>query len=65
LKQLFKSAEAWIVAGLQGGENFDLEVMSLPGGSVIAVLLWLCASALTTLKRGAPQYRAVDDAIDS
>jgi hypothetical protein len=43
---------ARIAAGVQGvGANFDFEVLSLPGGSVIAVLLWLCASSMAAVKR--------------
>ncbi len=35
------------------GGSFDPEVLSLPGGSVIAICLWLYASAVATSKRGA------------
>ncbi len=41
------------------GASFDPEVLSLPGGSIIAVLLWLYASTRLTLKRGAPSVRSV------
>ena len=41
------------------GASFDPEVLSLPGGSIIAVLLWLYASTRLTLKRGAPSIRSV------
>jgi len=42
------------------GGGFDPEVLSLPGGSIIAVCLWLYASTRVTLKReGAPPARSV------
>jgi hypothetical protein len=33
------------------GANFDPEILSLPGGSIIAVILWAYASTMLTLKR--------------
>jgi hypothetical protein len=39
------------------GGSFDPEVLSLPGGSIIAVLLWLYASSRMTLKRRSPPDR--------
>jgi hypothetical protein len=36
--------------------NVDLEVLSLPGGSVFAVVLWLCA----TVGRATFRYRTLD-----
>jgi hypothetical protein len=41
------------------GASFDPEVLSLPGGSIIAVLLWLYANTRLTLQRGAPSIRTV------
>ena len=41
------------------GGGFDPEVLSLPGGSIIAVCLWLYASTRMTLKREAPAVRSV------
>jgi hypothetical protein len=62
MKQLIKSGAARIAATIQRrGANFDFEVLSLPGGSVIAPLLWLCASTIGTPKRISPQYRVVDE----
>jgi hypothetical protein len=62
MKQLIESGAARIAAGIQRvGENFDFEVLSLPGGSVIAALLWLYASTMGTPKRTGPQYRVVDE----
>jgi hypothetical protein len=36
------------------GAGFDPEVLSLPGGSFIAVLLWLYAATAANLHRHAP-----------
>jgi len=36
------------------GSGFDPEVLSLPGGSFIAVLLWLYAATAANLHRPAP-----------
>jgi hypothetical protein len=41
-----------IAARLQTiGGSFDPEVLALPGGSIIAVFLWLHAGAVQTWKR--------------
>ena len=62
MKQLIESGAARIAAGIQClGVNFDFEVLSLPGGGVIAALLWIYASTMGTLKRTGPQYRVVDE----
>jgi len=62
MKQLIESGAAWIAAGIQSvGANFDFEVLSLPGGSVIAALLWLYSSTMGTPKRTGPQDRVVDE----
>ena len=37
------------------GAGFDPEVLSLPGGSFIAVLLWLYAAAAANLHRAPPR----------
>ena len=40
------------------GGSFDPEVLSLPGGSIIAMVLWLyAASAMVALKRAATRRR--------
>jgi hypothetical protein len=63
MKELIESGAARIAAGIQRfGAHFDFEVLSLPGGGVIAALLWLCASTKGTLKRIRPQFRVVDEA---
>lgn len=47
MKQLINFGAARIGAAIQNvGAKVDFEVLSLPGGSLIAVLLWLYASAL-------------------
>lgn len=47
-----ESSAGRIAARLQSiGGGFDPEVLSLPGGSVIAVFLWLYASAMVGLHR--------------
>jgi hypothetical protein len=38
--------------------NVDFEVMSLPSGSLIAVLLWLYAIAISSIRRAATEMRA-------
>jgi hypothetical protein len=53
-----ESSAGRIAARIQSiGANFDADVLSLPGGSVLAVFLWLYASAMVTLKRGASYKR--------
>jgi hypothetical protein len=55
-----ESSAGRIAARIQSiGVSFDPEVLSLPGGSVIAVCLWLYASTALTLKRGAARKRPV------
>jgi len=62
MKQLIESGAARIAAGIQRfGAHFDFEVLSLPGGSVIAAILWLCASTKGTPKRIGQQYPVVDE----
>src|ERR1700730_4229171 len=43
--------------------NVDFEVLSLPGGSLIAVLLWLYATAMGSVRRAATQVRAAGSRI--
>jgi hypothetical protein len=52
-----------IAARIQSiGGNFNPEVLSLPGGSIIAILLWLyAASTLVSLNhRAQPEPRPVE-----
>ena len=49
-----ESGAGRIAARIQSiGAGFDPEVLSLPGGSIIAVCLWLYASTAVALKRDA------------
>jgi hypothetical protein len=49
-----ESSAGRIAARIQSiGVGFDPEVLSLPGGSAIAVFLWLYASTVMSLKRSA------------
>ena len=41
------------------GGSFDPEVLSLPGGSIIAICLWLYASTRVTLNRDPASARSV------
>ena len=60
MRELIESGAARLAAGIHSaGANIDFEVLALPGGSVLALLLWLYASALATMKRLAPAYRLV------
>jgi hypothetical protein len=38
--------------------HIDFDVLSLPGGSLIAVVLWLYASAGSSMRRASMQLRA-------
>src|ERR1700738_2699880 len=59
MKQFFKETQAVIGAVIQDiCLNVDLEVVSLPGGSLIAVLLSLCAIAMGSTRCAATQNRA-------
>jgi len=49
-----ESSAGRIAARIQAiGAGFDPDVLALPGGSVIAVCIWLYGNAATSLKRGA------------
>ncbi len=54
-----ESSAGWIAARIQTiGAGFDPEVLSLPGGSIIAAFLWLYAGAALRMKRGVPRQAA-------
>jgi hypothetical protein len=60
MMNFIESSAGRIAARIQSiGVNFDPDVLSLPGGSVLAVFLWLYANALVTLRRGASHERQV------
>ena len=53
-----------IAAGIQAvGTSFDPEVLSLPGGTIIAACLWLYARTLSTLKHGAMRKNPVIESV--
>ena len=54
-----------IAARIQSiGGSFDPEVLSLPGGSIIAILLWLyAASTMVTLNRAPPRPPSVETTV--
>ena len=50
-----ESSAGRIAAQIQTiGASFNPEVLSLPGGSVIAAVLWLYAGTKLTMRRGVP-----------
>ena len=53
-----------IAAGIQAaGTGFDPEVLSLPGGTVIAVGLWLYTRTMHAWKRGALHKNPVIESV--
>jgi predicted NBD/HSP70 family sugar kinase len=55
MSHFIESSAGRLAAGIQTiGASFDPEVLSLPGGSIIAVGLWLYTRTMLTLHRGAP-----------
>jgi hypothetical protein len=66
MKQFIELGVVRISAALQNvGAKVDFEILSLPGGSLIAVLLWLYASARGSIGRAATQVRASRTKIDA
>jgi hypothetical protein len=58
MKQFIEVTAARVGAAIQNVcANLDFEVMSLPGGSLIAVLLWLYAIAMSSIRRAATEIR--------
>jgi hypothetical protein len=50
-----------IAARMQSiGGSFDPEVLSLPGGTIIAILLFLYASTMLSLHRTPPRQQPVE-----
>jgi hypothetical protein len=65
MKQFIEFGAVWIGAALQDVcANVDFEVLSLPGGSLIAVLLWLYATAMGPIRRAATKVHAAGSTID-
>jgi hypothetical protein len=60
MNAFIESSAGRIAARIQKiGVSFDPEVLSLPGGSIIAALLWLYASTRVTVKPAAAQIGSV------
>jgi hypothetical protein len=58
MNHFIESSAGRIAAGIQTiGASFDPEILSLPGGSVIAVGLWLYARTMLTMNRTAAPKR--------
>jgi hypothetical protein len=58
------SSAGRIAAGIQAvGTGFDPEVLSLPGGTIIAAGLWLYAHTMPALKRGAMRKNPVIETV--
>jgi hypothetical protein len=57
MMNFIESSAGRIAARIQSiGSSFDPEVLSLPGGSIIAIVLWLyAASMLVALNRAPPR----------
>jgi hypothetical protein len=64
MNHFIESSTSRIAAGIQAaGTSFNPEVLSLPGGTIIAVCLWLYARTLPTLKRGAMRKNPVIESV--
>jgi hypothetical protein len=64
MNHFIESSAGRIAAGIQTiGASFDPEVLSLPGGSFIAVCLWLYTRTMLTVNRGAAHRRPAITAI--
>jgi hypothetical protein len=64
MSHFIESSTSRIAAGIQTiGAGFDPEVLSLPGGSIIAVCLWVYAGTMLTLKRGAARKLPVIESV--
>jgi hypothetical protein len=62
MMNFIESSAGRIAARIQSiGGSFDPEVLSLPGGSIIAIVLWLyAASSLAALNRAPPRPRPAE-----
>lgn len=59
MKQLIELGAARIGAAIQNvSANVDFDVLSLPGGSLIAVFLWLYARVASSMRRVTMRVRA-------
>ena len=61
MMNFIESSAGRIAARIQSiGGSFDPEVLSLPGGSIIAILLCLYANTMVTLNRAQPRQQPVE-----
>ena len=61
MMNFIESSAGRIAARIQTiGGSFDPEVLSLPGGSIIAILLCVYASTMVSLNRGQPTPQPVE-----
>ena len=61
MMNFIESSAGRIAARIQSiGGSFDPEVLSLPGGTIIAVLLCLYASAMFSMNRAQPRQQPVE-----
>jgi hypothetical protein len=59
MSKLIQASAGRIAAQIQSfGANFDPEILSLPGGSLIAVALWAYSSTSSTFRRARPPKAA-------
>jgi hypothetical protein len=59
MKQLIELGAVRIGAAIQNVcANVDFDILSWPGGSLIAVLLWFYASAAGSIRRATTRVRA-------
>ena len=66
MSNFIESSAGRIAARMQSiGANFDPEILSLPGGSVMAVLLWAYATTMLTLTRDKAPRRDTAPTIDT
>jgi hypothetical protein len=64
MKQLTESGAAWICAIVQDiCAHIGFDVVSLPGGSVIAILLSLHAIAMGSVRRAATQRGSLSNPV--
>ena len=61
MMNFIESSAGRIAARIQTfGNNFDPEVLSLPGGTIIAILLCLYATTMFSLNRAPPRQQHVE-----
>ena len=66
MKELVQSVVARVAGGWQfAGAKFDFEVFALPGGSLIAVVLWLYSLVTVMSRTGRPRAVAKNPRLDA